>query len=245
MICAVGGGGKTTILFKLGKELIDSQKKVLLTTTTKIYIPDQQDVFVLIKREGDIVNNPEILTGREKLKIWGRGIFKQAGDKDKLLGVECNVLDFLFQKDIIDYILIEADGARQKPIKAPAEFEPCIPEKTTTVLGVIGMDAIGNLLNEKTFHRVNIFLKYNDFPPNSTIDTDVVAALINWERGLFKNVPPDARKLLIFNKVDNPKRRSAAEEIAYKVSMNKTGVVPDKILFSSFLEIEPVIEVFL
>ncbi|RKL61281.1 putative selenium-dependent hydroxylase accessory protein YqeC [Thermoanaerobacteraceae bacterium SP2] len=123
----------------------------------KIYIPEQQDIFVLIKPEADIMNNPEILTGREKLKVWGRGIYNHPGDNDKLLGVECNTLDYLFQQDIIDYFLIEADGAKQKPIKVPAEYEPCIPERATTVLGVIGIDAIGNTLNEKIFHRVDIF----------------------------------------------------------------------------------------
>ncbi|MDI6601960.1 MAG: selenium cofactor biosynthesis protein YqeC [Thermoanaerobacteraceae bacterium] len=228
-----GSGSKTTVLFKLGRELFDS-KKVLLTTTTKIYVPEQEDIFVLIKPEADIVNNPEILTGREKLKVWGGGIYNQLGNNDKLLGVGCNTLDYLFQQDIMAYLLIEVDGARQKPIKAPAEYEPCIPKRATTVLDVIGMDAIGNTLNEKTFHRVDVFLKYTDFQPNSTIDTDVVAALINWEQGLFKNVSLNARKLLILNKVDNPQRRNSAEEIVRKVLMQKTGGVPDKIIFLSF-----------
>jgi len=244
MICVVGAGGKTTLLFTLGKELFKCGKKVLLTTTTKIYVPDQQDIYTVVEPEDNIMKNPGILIGKEKTTVWGRDIYQMPGDKDKIVGVKKEVLDWLFIQNIIDYILIEADGAKKKPIKAPDEHEPCIPEKTTTVLGVIGIDAVGRTLNEDNFHRAGIFLKAKHYDLNYKIDVDMVASLIGWEKGLFKDVPSNARKLLILNKVDNSERRNIAQEIARKVLMNESAVAPEKIIFSSFKEGKIKLEVF-
>lgn len=42
-----------------------------------------------------------------------------------------------------DVVLVEADGAKRLPLKAPAEYEPVIPSCTDAVAAVAGMDAVG------------------------------------------------------------------------------------------------------
>ena len=51
-------------------------------------------------------------------------------------------------------VLIEADGARRLPLKVPAEHEPVIPEMTTHVLSVYGLDSIGKR-SEKPYSARN------------------------------------------------------------------------------------------
>lgn len=46
IIAAYGGGGKTTLLGRLARELSGTGRKVLLTTTTKIFRPDNIPVVV-------------------------------------------------------------------------------------------------------------------------------------------------------------------------------------------------------
>lgn len=41
------------------------------------------------------------------------------------------------------FFWIEADGAKRLPLKAPGEWEPVIPEFVDLVIGVVGMDALG------------------------------------------------------------------------------------------------------
>ncbi|MGL6173173.1 MAG: selenium cofactor biosynthesis protein YqeC, partial [Cellulosilyticaceae bacterium] len=44
IIAFVGGGGKTTTIYTLARELSDQGKKVIVTTTTKMYIPRETEV---------------------------------------------------------------------------------------------------------------------------------------------------------------------------------------------------------
>ena len=43
---------------------------------------------------------------------------------------------------IAQVVLVEADGAKGKPCKVPADFEPVIPDECDIVIGVMGMDAL-------------------------------------------------------------------------------------------------------
>ena len=63
-----------------------------------------------------------------------------------------------FQKEFLEEVslepvllLLEADGAKHFPVKAPAEHEPVICEKTGIVLNVYGMRAIGKKIKDVCF----------------------------------------------------------------------------------------------
>lgn len=47
MISLIGAGGKTTTMFRLAQELRDEGRKVLVTTTTKIFKPNKPHVHRL------------------------------------------------------------------------------------------------------------------------------------------------------------------------------------------------------
>lgn len=46
-------------------------------------------------------------------------------------------------RGLSDVLLIEADGAKRLPLKVPEEWEPVIPELVDLLIGVVGMDALG------------------------------------------------------------------------------------------------------
>ena len=50
-------------------------------------------------------------------------------------------------------VLIEADGARRLPLKVPAGHEPVIHPRTTHVLSVYGLDAVGAALKDVCFRE--------------------------------------------------------------------------------------------
>jgi probable selenium-dependent hydroxylase accessory protein YqeC len=232
MICLVGAGGKTSTMFRLARELSSKGKKVLVTTTTAIYFPEQSqyDSMLLSEDEAlelfDYVNNCGIT-------VLGRTISSEG----KLLGVNPGFLDAIFSEGIFDYMLVEGDGSKGRPIKAPAEYEPVIPSRTTKVIGSIGLDCVGKEVCPDNVHRPELFCKLLDCFEGSIIDADMILRLILHKEGLFKATPVQAEKYLVLNKADGEKERIAAFEIAQKLLDNGCrldGVVIASMKNSSF-----------
>ncbi|MCC5910194.1 MAG: putative selenium-dependent hydroxylase accessory protein YqeC, partial [Clostridiaceae bacterium] len=146
---------------------------------------------------------------------------------NKLLGLSPLVVDRIYTKEIYDVILVEADGSKRKPIKAPNHHEPVIPKGTTRVVGVIGLDALGKEINEMTVHRPHLFCKVTNSIMGELIDTSKVVALTTHREGLFKNTPTNSRRYLLLNKSEDPEKQQKALEIidAVKKTKNIDGFI--------------------
>jgi probable selenium-dependent hydroxylase accessory protein YqeC len=133
------------------------------------------------------------------------------GDQEKLKGIEREVAGKIYQKHLFDYIVVEADGSRRRPIKAPAHYEPVIPKETTRVIGVIGLDALGKPITDQYVHRPALFCSITGKKMGDTIDRKCFTDLILSEDGLFKDTPRKCRKHVIFNKADCADRQEEAK----------------------------------
>ncbi|MDX1779535.1 MAG: selenium cofactor biosynthesis protein YqeC, partial [Thermodesulfobacteriota bacterium] len=226
LICFVGAGGKTTALFRLAKELKECEKRVLVTTTTAIYSPDEShcDEVILGRAE-----DSDIMTERIDPCICTLGAEITA--EKKLLGVEQHYITQLFTKKIVDYILVEGDGSRQRSVKAPADHEPMIPEGTTKAVGVVGLDVLGTKIGSSSVHRPEQFCRLTDKAIGDIIDGGAITKLVLKPEGLFKTVPELVRKYVLFNKADNSNREKAAkgvvDEIKQEVSNSLNFIIAD------------------
>ncbi len=198
LIALVGGGGKTTTLFKLASEYKDAGKSVLVTTTTAIYQPEARQYDKLILTEDKAAFNDNCQGGMPGITVVGRCI----NEEGKLLGVNRAMANFLYLKGSFDVILVEADGAKKRPIKAPATHEPVIPEMTSDVIGVIGLEALGGRITQELVHRAPLFAEVVGAQLNAAIDGEMLKALIRHPQGLFKATPIGADRYLILNKLD-------------------------------------------
>ena len=150
LVALVGAGGKTTALFQLAKEL----SPCIITTTTHLgaWQVSWLDNHVIWKSGYPL---PDIESS------IGEGITLVTGELegDRYRGLDTGQLGKL--KGLAGYhdlpLLIEADGSRQKPLKAPAEHEPAIPEFVDTVIVVAGLSGLGKPLSEEHVHRPDNF----------------------------------------------------------------------------------------
>ncbi len=71
----------------------------------------------------------------------------------KVAGVSAGLVDRLARAPGVDAVILEADGSRRLPFKAPADHEPVIPGSTTIVVPMVGMDALGRPLDATAVHR--------------------------------------------------------------------------------------------
>jgi probable selenium-dependent hydroxylase accessory protein YqeC len=224
LICFVGAGGKTTSLFMLAKELKACKKRVLVTTTTAIYSPDETHCDqVILGRAGD----SDLMKKRIGPCICVLG--REVSAENKILGVDKEYVSKLFMEAVFDYILVEADGSRQRPIKAPADHEPVIPGGTTKVVGVIGLDALGRQICSDLVHRPEHFCRLTGRNMCDRIDEEMVATLILSPEGLFKSVPGGSRTYVLFNKADNRERQKSAIRIIESLTRDVSHL-PDFII---------------
>lgn len=237
LICFVGGGGKTSSMLRLAKELKEIGKSILVTTTTKIYKPNEKDYDrLIVEPNQDIVwDGNQMLKG--EITFLGQGI----SSENKLLGVNKEIIDDLFQKEKFDYILVECDGAKNKPIKAPAFHEPVIPPKAGIVVGVIGLDALNKRINNESVHRPNIFSEIVSGKINEKIDEHKVVNLITSKEGLFKGIPKRSNKYLFLNKAETESRFRYGYKIKELLKNNNSI---DKIIIGSIINFKYDIEDF-
>ncbi|MBN2106391.1 MAG: putative selenium-dependent hydroxylase accessory protein YqeC [Deltaproteobacteria bacterium] len=221
VISLIGGGGKTTAMFLLADEFKALGKKVLVTTTTNIFVPEpwQCDEFLL---EGCADVNALAARPGGSITCLGNGLIEGAIRKVK--SIDPAFIDALNRAGHFDCMLVEADGAKRKAIKAPADYEPVIPLSTTMVLGVIGLDCLGKPVSEETVHRCELFCACTGRKPGDMIDRESIVRLIMAENGLFKGAPAASRKVVLLNKADTAELQTQAELLARELATQQTNL---------------------
>jgi probable selenium-dependent hydroxylase accessory protein YqeC len=215
MISLVGAGGKTTLMFRLAKELSLSGKRLVTTTTTKILEPAPGETGSLF-----------VDSDGERIKDFLRGhlgqyhhitIARERLESGKLRGISPNLVDELWLSKGFDAVIIEADGAAGRPVKAPREHEPVIPASTTLVVAVLGVDGLEMKLSEENAFQPERVSKITGVPMGGRLTDEAMAILVIHPEGIFKGAPSSARVVVFLNKVDIPNGVAKAKSIAYKI----------------------------
>lgn len=205
-VAFVGAGGKTTAMFQLAREL---PPPVIVTATTHLgtwQIP-LADHHIIAETPGDLGN-------REFKDVTL--VTASLRDDDRVSGVDEDILYWLHascQEHEIP-LLIEADGAHQKPLKAPADHEPNIPKFVDTVAVVSGISALGKPLSDEFVHRPEIFARLSGLEIGQTISTEAIARVLAHTDGGLKNIPPFARRVALLNQADSPELQAQAHALA-------------------------------
>ena len=200
----VGAGGKTSAMFALARSFASEGKRVLVTTTTRIFNPGTRS-----EREGrdfgtvitlDRQSTPGAI---DRVRSAGPCVVLGLADGDdnsKLAGITPVFLMALMAD--FDVILIEADGSHGLPIKAPAAHEPVVPAFCGAVVGTIGLDAPGWPMDGRIVHRSELFGGLVACAEGEAISFVHLARLASATDGLFKASPRGARRIVLLNKAD-------------------------------------------
>lgn len=123
-------------------------------------------------------------------------------DKKKVNGLSYQDIDKLKLSGLFDLIIVEADGAKHLPIKAPSRHEPCIPPQVDAVVAVTGCEVIDKMVSPALIHRCQLFCDITASKIGDTIDKKILGRFINHPDGMFKNVPIKSRRIWLINKTD-------------------------------------------
>ncbi len=212
VISLVGAGGKTSLMFRLAHELAALGQTVLTTTTTKIQRPTpEQSRHVIISDSAT-----SILKKAEGILRLSAHMSATAGSlsfQDKLIGFPPGAIPVLWKSGLFSWIIVEADGAARRPLKAPAGHEPVVPECTNIVIGVLGLSALGKSLEEHNVFRPELVARISGLKLGMKIEADTLSAVLSHRQGIFKGSPPAAKKIAFLNQADIPGVDKAAHHI--------------------------------
>ena len=203
-IAAVGGGGKTSLIFRLCEELMAAGRKVIVTTTTHMaYEPERPFV-----EDGDI---DAIRRNLQRYHYTVAASLDREKGKTGCLSEE--KLEEL--RKLADVLLIEADGAKRLPLKVPGEWEPVIPVFTDLVVGVIGLDSIGKPIGE-ICHRPECVADFLHKKQTDLVTEDDVFRIAVSDRALKKETGERCYHVFL-NKADLPGKGKIAENLCIKL----------------------------
>ena len=193
-VSVVGGGGKTSLIFRLTAELVSMGKRVIVTTTTHMAYEPRRP----------FADSEDFTTIREHLQKYGytiaarrnqqEAIGESYAESSKITSprTECQKISSPRMESLeklreeCDVLLIEADGSKRLPVKVPAEWEPVIPEFADLVIGVIGLDALGQPINQ-TAHRPELTASFLNKSLTAPITSDDLVKIASSVQALRKN----------------------------------------------------------
>lgn len=185
MTAIIGSGGKSTLLRALGLELMRAGGRVLLCTTTHMFPVAGVPWDGSSRRLDAAPWKPGALHAPgctcEACAGLARGSICQAGVLDPETGKlssPAESLDQLAQR--FDYVLAEADGSKQLPLKAHAAWEPVIPAGTANAIWVVGVSGLGKPIDE-VVHRPELFCERCGCEPTDIATPERVAMVLNAE----------------------------------------------------------------
>lgn len=211
VVAVAGAGGKTTLVYALAAQARAAGMRVLVTTTTHMgTLPEEVTGPVFVEAEGGLgAGLRKALAEQGRATLLGRRV-----RPDKLEGVAPERIDELAAD--ADLVLVEADGARGRSLKLPAEHEPVVPSATTLLVVVAALDALGAPLDEDRVHRLERVVDVAGGARH--IDEDTMAACLLHPAGYPARAPAGARLSAFLNKVEGAVREAAAQRIAARIS---------------------------
>lgn len=212
-LAIVGGGGKTTAMFQLAHQF---ETPVIVTTTT--HLGTEQGALADVHfalRDGAVLPDMErVIRDHQVVLVTGEP------HSDERLGstppeILLQLKVFADEKTIP--LLIEADGSRKLPIKAPAEKEPVIPDWVNTVMVVVGLSSVGMIASEQTIHRFSHFSAITGLPQGEQIGVHAIEKMLVHSSGGLKRIPKGAKRIALLNQADDDDLVMAASALAERL----------------------------
>lgn len=159
----IGGGGKTTAMYTLAREL-SKRGTVLCCTTTRIFRPDHLPV---LRPPGE-----EAVSAA--LREHGCLCLGAPAERGKLSAPELSIARLAA---LADYVLVEADGSRGLPVKAHLPHEPVIPPEAGRTVLLAGASGFFRPVGEAV-HRPEQFCRLTGASLTDPVEAESLASLI-------------------------------------------------------------------
>lgn len=230
VISLVGAGGKKTTLYALARAL---SGRVALSSSSHMaaYDEDVVDEVVTLAAGGLALPPPSLA----RVVAFGG----EAESPERRHGLSLEQIERLVADRSFDHVLLKADGARARWIKAPADYEPIVPPCTERVLYLVSARVLGAPLDERIAHRVERIAAVCGAEPGAPLTVEHLATLLASEAGALQGIGR-AELLPIINMVDDKDLETQARTVARRALARTTRF--DRVVLAS-MKLAQVIDV--
>ncbi len=224
VISLCGSGGKTSLMAALVREFAsNSGERILATTTTKMGSDEAEGPW----RACQATDAADLLAKSDADAGPVLGYRDLDNARGRLLGFPTHAIDDLARSGRFTRILVEADGSRGRPLKAPAVHEPAFPVTTDAVVMVAGASGLGQPLDDENAFRAAQWSLLTDTDFAQPITAEALARIAVHPDGLARNAPAPAQRILFINQADTPDRITAARRVLDCLA-TLSGLVPER-----------------
>ena len=219
IVALVGAGGKTTVLSKLVEYGRLKGQPMVVTTTTRLYesqVAQYEPIYSKDINDVDEYCTHRILQGY--CGAWFTGI-----SRTKVDSVDCESIDHLATLHPNWQIVVEADGAKEKWLKAPKDTEPVVPNKTTTTIGVVNLQMLGSPLDDEHVHNLELVQSIVNRDMGAIVTPHMLAQIVLHKQGLFQY--SKGKKILFCTGYDTVQHRIIDDFIGYIVDSDISAIV--------------------
>jgi molybdenum cofactor cytidylyltransferase len=203
LVAIVGGGGKSSLMFELAERL---PGRGVMTTTTRIF-SNQMSSAAEVCTLADSGWRARLDAFESGLLVVGRV------EGERAVGVAPDLPAEMLAHPRVDWVVVEADGSRMLPVKAPASHEPVIPIGTTLLVPVVGIDALLKPIAEVA-HRPERVCAITGLAETDNLTPTALARLLTSPEGGLKNASSAGRVAVLINKVESAAEYALAREVA-------------------------------
>ena len=205
LVSFVGAGGKKTAARHLVADGAARARRVGYTTTTHTPPLDNLPLVLADPERPPWGAHSVAPDGRHGALAFARErVSDPARATRKVRGYGPETVDAVFERGDFDWLLVKADGARRREFKAPGPDEPVVPSRSTDVVVVVSVRAVGRRLDAPTVHRPERVAALSGRSVGDSLTTADLAAVLAAEGGGLRGVPAGARVHLVVNKADTP-----------------------------------------
>jgi probable selenium-dependent hydroxylase accessory protein YqeC len=206
VVCAVGAGGKKSLLYQLAREY--PGRFALTATVHTTVFPDDLGLQQVIDDDANL---------RQRLRAADPGrcvaYACPSSKTGRHAGARPETIRAIHDDNGFDATFVKADGARMRWIKAPAADEPVLVPGADTVIAVVSARAIGEPLSERVAHRVDRVAAVTGIAPGEPLTPEALGRLLASDRGALYRAG-SARVAPVINMVDNETKAELARAAA-------------------------------
>lgn len=162
----IGGGGKTTMMYTLARELA-ARGTVICCTTTHIFPPEH----LPLRNDGGKRELAAALAAHRCICL---------GTPSKEGKLTAPALPMETLAELAGYVLVEADGSKRLPIKAHLPHEPVIPAAAAQTVALVGASGLGRPVRDAV-HRWERFCELTGAHPEAPVTAENLSCLLTAE----------------------------------------------------------------